>query len=369
MFQGIVKLYRWPLLGLSFVFAVGIVVGVILPNPIKLQIIQAASDKFATIISASPTTWQLSLNIFNNNVLAGTILALLGFTVALALLVVFGNGIIIGVFLVLLYRTDALLPGTFWGAIVSLLPHGIFELPAFFLSGAITIMITLKAIFHNHIEVTKTRSQVLYEGVGRFIIIVIPLFIMAAIVESYVSPKVGETVSGWLAQSASTPSIAVSLNMSDLAKAGCTPLTNTSSNQTNAVSSNNEMASVEATALFNEEFYQHLKTRKNLPFWETNFLCTNHGMVSVRAWKTSDWKVADAIDLTKDLYVISHIKYSQSSPTDAPDRSIRFTSRVAGDTVTKTWLMLYDETVEVTQSNFSLAIPQILLLPDLTTTN
>jgi len=347
MFQGIVKLYRWPLLVLVAIFSIGVVVGLVLPISIKLALIQATAEKFSTIINNSPTTWQLSFNIFTNNVTAGLIVGLLGFTVFLADIVIFGNGVIVGVFLSLLYRTDALLPGTFWGAVLSLLPHGIFELPAFFLAGAITITITLKAIFHKHIEVTKTRSRVLYEGIVRFMVIVVPLFAMAALLESFVSPHVGTAATAWLAERASDPKMAVTLNTTGLAQAGCIPLTDTETN-TKATST------IEAKALFDETFYNRLSARKRLPFWKITLSCRDHGMISVRAWPADRWSSADAIDLTKQFYDIDQIPYNQA------DSQLISTS-TAG-TITQTWLTMEDKTVEVAQYNYSSAIKNILSL-------
>lgn len=366
MFKGIYTLYRWPVLVLVLIFIVGLIGGVFLPVDFKAFILQTVAEKFDGILANSPTSWHLSYNIFINNLTVGTLLYACGFFVILPALIVFSNGLLLGVFLSLLYRSDALQPGQFISSVISLVPHGVLELSAFFLVGALSIMVTLKAILPKQIEPHKTRARVLWESLLRFGIIIVPLLLLAAGVESSISPRVAQFTQDWLLKRQIHQDLAVNLNQVALAKHGCTIRTTTQ--RANESTSHNSVVLADSFALlanivYNETLYEQLRMRRTMPFWEETLYCTNNQMMMIQSWSSDQWSQSQAARLTRDLLTAGRLEHKEYSSTGRN----RFTYTLGGSTMAQSIVTVDGQTISITQSNSDFTVNEILGQANLTT--
>ena len=143
-----------------------------------------------------------SLNIFLNNLFSSLVAYIGGFFIFLPALVVFINGFFLGSFLRYLLETkrkDVIF--LFKGII----PHGIFELPAFFLAASLGIYVAENLILSlyrlflislrkgNFKETLRQEagniSTVVKETTVIFLLFVLPLLLVAAIVEVFITSQ------------------------------------------------------------------------------------------------------------------------------------------------------------------------------------
>lgn len=118
---------------------------------------------------------ELIFYILQNNVQAA--LATLAFGLffgILPILNIITNGVVLGYVLNLVWQVSG--AGEFW----RILPHGIFELPAIFISAGMGIRLGL-VIFSKREK--KEFRRIVYESVNAFLFAVIPLLIVAAVIE------------------------------------------------------------------------------------------------------------------------------------------------------------------------------------------
>lgn len=137
--------------------------------------------------------------LFKNNVLACFIMFLVGIVPFICLPLTYGiliNAAIIGILIGAINAANGFYAGlmTF---ILGILPHGIFELPAFFFSAgagvelcrAVNRKITNK-------ETDVTIKDAFLGGLKAFVTIVVPLLLIAALIETYLTIKILTTFSG-----------------------------------------------------------------------------------------------------------------------------------------------------------------------------
>ncbi|NLY36876.1 MAG: stage II sporulation protein M [Tissierellia bacterium] len=129
----------------------------------------------------------LALGLFKNNLKAAfysfalgliPFLFLPGFSIAI-------NAVVIGA--VYIFISSSLSVFTY---ILVLLPHGIFEIPAFLLAASSGIYfcreLTRKILRRPHGDV----KQLLFRQAQVFVFLVVPLLVLAAFIESYISPLI-----------------------------------------------------------------------------------------------------------------------------------------------------------------------------------
>jgi stage II sporulation protein M len=125
----------------------------------------------------------ITLIIFANNVLKSLIALLLGLGFGIIpLLFVISNGFIIGILVALAGSTRGLL---FVAA--ALLPHGVIEVPMILLSAAIGLRLG-HAVFST---LRKEKVDIIYEfkrGVVFYLRWIMPLLLLSAVVESFITP-------------------------------------------------------------------------------------------------------------------------------------------------------------------------------------
>ncbi len=148
-------------------------------------------DLFSMILGTTPMISVLL--VFMNNFLSMAQMLLLGFLAGISPLVTLGlNGALIGIVLALSAgESAALLPLIFLG----LLPHGIFELFAFFLCGAIGLKFGFHCIASPLPGKTRSESfRYIWKEAISVLPLVVLLLIIAALIEILITPRLLETI-------------------------------------------------------------------------------------------------------------------------------------------------------------------------------
>lgn len=135
---------------------------------------------FAGIIEES--RFKTALNILERNLSATAILLISGITIIVPIIIVFLNGYLFGfVFKLMLTKNlDMLI------FVRGVLPHSIFEFPAFLISAAIGIRTGI-IILSTGRNIMKTLLSHLKETAIIYVIVIIPLLLIAAFIEAFVS--------------------------------------------------------------------------------------------------------------------------------------------------------------------------------------
>ncbi len=122
-------------------------------------------------------TLEMIFHILQNNFFVAFSVAVLGIVFGIApLFVTIGNGILIGYVLARVYILSGLAS---W---LELLPHGIFELPAVLFSLGLGLKLGF-SFFQGQGNVKKLLTQRFYQTMNVFLMIIIPLLIIAAFIE------------------------------------------------------------------------------------------------------------------------------------------------------------------------------------------
>jgi stage II sporulation protein M len=166
-------------------FVLSIIVGAIGPKQMQQQVMSELLDKISDILT--PHEGLLFLRILWNNLVVEILLLLLGITIIGSVAILFMNGLMLGIVFSLEGRLFVFLPNKlqFW---VSLIPHGIFEIPAIVFSGALGLIIGVKFLFSPWYKKNKTRRKILRECLQAFVYVAVPMIILAAVVETFVTP-------------------------------------------------------------------------------------------------------------------------------------------------------------------------------------
>ena len=130
----------------------------------------------------------MAVKLFANNLEACILLFLGGASFGILTLFIMSlNGIVIGAILELVHEQHS---GVFVAA--AILPHGIFEIPAFILAGALGIMLS-----HSLVDEYYGKGDAAAEAqrlARNFVLMVIPLLAVAALVEAFITPQVIQLV-------------------------------------------------------------------------------------------------------------------------------------------------------------------------------
>lgn len=177
----------WGNLGLTvFLFALSLSAGVLIAaaNP---DIGQQFLDLFREAIMGELMTDQpllLAGNLFLNNLQACVLLFLGGATFGLITIFVIGtNGLVIGAILQLVTGEKGLLYVS-----AAILPHGIFEIPAFIIAGALGF--TLAGGMWMELRGEGDAASTALSIGSRFLSLVVPLVAVAALVEAFITPYI-----------------------------------------------------------------------------------------------------------------------------------------------------------------------------------
>lgn len=366
MFRGMRTLYFWPIVVFIVIFAVGILIGALLPASLKIVMLQAVADKFQQILTESTSSWLLSWHIFLNNLLVCTILYVGGFLLLIPLVIIFGNGVMIGVFMSLLYRADVLVPGYFASALASLIPHGIFELSAFFLAGALSVMLVLKLILPQQIEPHILRRTALWRSLIRFVSLVIPLLVIAALVETFISPRLATALQQRSAKQQLDPQLTIQLNQSALDQAHCTSTESTRTLNSSDATNLQASLSILSHTVYDDIIYQALLQRKHAPVWRETLECDSTAFIQIEVWPTQDWSVEQVLLTTQRTLTINQIPYQERRLSTDHGTIERLSYTLAGQNVVQAITTEADKTIVLTLMNPTVGVKALLATPGLT---
>jgi len=161
-------------------FIVGVISGFLSFESAEKQLVPLLKDVvFANIIEESK--FQTAINIFSRNFWAATLLLVSGITVVIPILILFSNGFVVGFVmkLTLIKNLDTLI------FIKGVLPHSIFELSAFLISAAVGIRTGL--VLLDGKDRKRNLISHLKETIFIYIFVIIPLILIAAFIEAFVS--------------------------------------------------------------------------------------------------------------------------------------------------------------------------------------
>lgn len=126
----------------------------------------------------------LALSIFLNNLQACILLFIGGASFGLLTVFILGtNGVVIGAILELVRQEKGAL---FVAA--AILPHGIFEIPAFIMSGALGLMLA-RSLWRDWYGLEDAADAASRSG-RLFIAVVVPIVVLAAFIEAFITPEI-----------------------------------------------------------------------------------------------------------------------------------------------------------------------------------
>ncbi|MBN2880973.1 stage II sporulation protein M [Candidatus Woesearchaeota archaeon] len=174
-FEEYKELKKLFLVSLSIIVLTGIISGVF---DIQIESINLAIEAIRELASTIKTQgyFSIAMLIFLNNLKTSVIITILGFTIVLPIFINVSNGFIIGTVL----RQKIEETGNYFIGL-KILPHGIFEIPAICISTALGLKwgfgLFYKESFSKKIERLK-------KTLITFIVFVIPLLLVAALIEA-----------------------------------------------------------------------------------------------------------------------------------------------------------------------------------------
>jgi stage II sporulation protein M len=166
----------------SVSFTVGILISALYPGASE-KLLELLKETYGGITALDP--FERMLEIFKNNVRNSFMALLLGLgfgIIPFAFAAI--NGAVLGILVEFFYRKQ----GAFF-VVAAIMPHGIIELPMVLISVGIGFRLGHAAYLSTRRQ--KTMHELLNEikqGVIFYFRIVVPLLLLAAIVESYITP-------------------------------------------------------------------------------------------------------------------------------------------------------------------------------------
>ena len=166
------------------IFGSGIVIGLMIVSHFP-----ELADKFESSVVGFVKNFrglsklELAAAIFLNNTLKTVLAILLGslFGIIPAVFLL-GNGIALGVIFSLSAQTRGL-----WLSLLSIVPHGLLELPAVFLGTSIGLMVGSRVMKQFFRPPETTIGSELVQGLRFFITVILPLLFIAALVEAFLT--------------------------------------------------------------------------------------------------------------------------------------------------------------------------------------
>jgi stage II sporulation protein M len=166
------------------ILMLGLLTG-ILTYPFLKDITRLIAEQLKSLVSTEDQL-QTTLNILSRNIQATLITMILSPTIILPLIIIYANGLIAG-----LITHMAIEKGKTPGIItLSLIPHGIPELTAFLLTTSRGMDIGLAALNPQGKSRITATAEAIKKAVKTYITITIPLLIIAAFTETYISTQI-----------------------------------------------------------------------------------------------------------------------------------------------------------------------------------
>ncbi len=177
--------HLYPYLRISLiVFGSGIVIGLMIVArfPALTDYFKETITTFVNVF-AGMSRLKLAVAIFLNNGFKTLLAILLGGLLGIVpLIFLLTNGIALGV----AWSVSSYVRGP-WVSLLSLLPHGVFELPAVFLGTSIGLKIGSEALRRLTGKSAAKIGAELIQGLRYFLTVILPLLFAAALVEAFVT--------------------------------------------------------------------------------------------------------------------------------------------------------------------------------------
>jgi stage II sporulation protein M len=167
------------------IFGAGFVIGLIIVSrfPPLTDYFQETIATFVKLFAGIPR-FKLAGAIFFNNAVKTLLAIVLGIVLGIVpTIFLLANGIALGV----AWSVSSATRGP-WISLLSLLPHGVLELPAVFLGTSIGLSIGYHGVrrLAGNFEIHSGAEMV--QGLRYFFTVIIPLLIAAALVEAFITP-------------------------------------------------------------------------------------------------------------------------------------------------------------------------------------
>lgn len=179
-----VKLYPYLRTSLA-IFGAGFIIGLLIVDrfPPLTDYFQETIATFVKLFAGIPR-FKLAGAIFFNNAVKTLLAIVLGIVLGIVpTIFLLANGIALGV----AWSVSVATRGP-WISLLSLLPHGVLELPAVFLGTSIGLSIGYRGVrrLAGNFEIHSGAEMV--QGLRYFFTVIIPLLIAAAVVEAFITP-------------------------------------------------------------------------------------------------------------------------------------------------------------------------------------
>lgn len=138
---------------------------------------------FKVIIERDNTLLSFAIIIFINNVRTSILSILLGPTFVTPLVITLFNGMLIGSAMANFVNENISLAN----AMMLIIPHGVFELPAFLLSNSLGLMLGISAFKKYVLKKSEISLMREFSKVATYIKLIITLLLIAAFVEAYIT--------------------------------------------------------------------------------------------------------------------------------------------------------------------------------------
>ncbi len=162
-------------------FAIGVVPGYIMFDE-SSAMMNPIIENIKNEIGLDRSGFNLAVKIFFNNTRASLIMLVSGTLLFVPLLILMVNGFFMGFVLkAFLNKGHSIL-----AFILGILPHGIFELPAIFLSAALGIRIGLSYILPKNNRIIEVSNSI-KTAARVYAMLVLPLLLLSAFIEAYIS--------------------------------------------------------------------------------------------------------------------------------------------------------------------------------------
>jgi stage II sporulation protein M len=127
------------------------------------------------------STFQLFIYIFLNNSIKAFLVILFGFAFGIIpIFFVFTNAELIGLVLAVFGAREGFLK-----VVLSLLPHGIFEIPAILIASGYGLWLGVR--FYRRIRYGEPFMEAFWFAMRKYFTVVFPLLLLAAFIEAYIS--------------------------------------------------------------------------------------------------------------------------------------------------------------------------------------
>lgn len=143
----------------------------------------ASSQQFAHTILERPD-WQIFLFVFLNNSVKAFAIVLLGAAAGVVPVVFLAvNGYLVGLVSVFIAKQSGVT-----AVLIGLVPHGVFEIPAMIIAASLGMLIGSRTVQKLWGERAYRLGHEYVQSLRFFLVVALPLFLIAALVEVYVTP-------------------------------------------------------------------------------------------------------------------------------------------------------------------------------------